>query len=394
VPLGIDLFARLKQIGIQLPKTAIVARCACIQNHYRSTYQISKFWMNKIKSLRAYTLFTINIETGGRAPAICYSNYSIQPSGRGKLVRSIDDQLVFIDVRGYPSNGLLFPQMPVAGRAGVTDDPVQVAQCKVRIVDADQGIIHLDWVTDPYDNQNAIIPSLISRPPNANLMDAEREQNPMCVDAICKRLARGEYPELAAFDQKSILMSAVPASPNDRRRLHTVTVTPDDVNTHFQIDVGECVGPEMDVFIGPNMITAKIAWRDAKKEDILKCFGYPENSGQPNLEGIILNQQTPQTFRPGEPSSAAGINDAAISFAAQIYVSLMDRIQGEQASDFNPKVGLQGWEESVQHVVESGGKMLTIVRFLPRIPRMNIMQFLDSSTRRAIFRIAQPPATT
>ena len=380
VPLGTDLFARMSQMGINSPRLPMVAIAAAIQNNFRTTYQIPRFWISKIKSLRAYRLSTINEATGGRSPAVCYSNYAIKSSLRGRLNKSIDDQFVFMNMRGFPFDAKLFPQV---GTAAV--EKVSIAPCTVKIVDADQGIIRLEFVVDPYENQAAVIPSMLKNPPNANLL---QNSNAWTVDSVVEELANGEHPELTPSDRKAVILSAVPAAPNDSRRLHKIVITPDMVNARFNIDVGECVGPEMDIFIGPNVITCKIAWRDRAITEIKKCFGYPRFSNEPNLAGLILNDPNPGG---SALNKAASLTDTALAYAAQIYATLTDRIHGEQAGDFNPDVTLGGWEESVQHVIEPNGKMLTVVKFIPRLPRISIQEYMNSNMRNAIFKVAQPP---
>lgn len=384
VPLGVDLFARLGLTGIENPYTSQVAHCTTANDHFRQTYQLSRFWMNRLKSMRPYRLSTINEQTGGRSPAICYSDYAIQPSLRGKLVRSINDQYVFMNVRGYPADGKLFPQTNKA-------NPVQVAPCRVEIINADQGIFRLNWKVDPYGNQQNVVPSRITNVPNANLRGA----GPISVDSVVEGFAQDQLPELNEEDHKAILFTASPASPNNNTRLYTIDITPAMIKEKWAgIDIGDCVGPEMDIFIGPNVVTCKVGWRDWAAQDIKRLFGYGVPKGAiprpPNIEQLILNNA------PTNSETGANIKDVALAFAAQMYVSLEDRIDGEQAATFNPDVTLEGWMESVQHVVtsEPGSKTLTMVKFEQRRPRMSISEFMDSSMRRAIFHLVQAPGVS
>lgn len=383
VPLGIDLMARFEQVGIDVVDQNVTARCATIQKHFRTTYQFSKFWINRFKTILPYRLAIINEATAGRAPAVCYSDYSMLPSVRGKLVHSIEDQWVFMDVKGYPDNGLIVP---------LTDPEIHVAPCDVEIVDADQGVLTLKWKPDVYGNIEQILPSKIVNPPNGHITRPNAMgRGPIFVDSVVEALASDQLPALSASDKKAILFSAVPASPNDNRRLHTVVVTPDMVEKASQgkIRLGECVGPEVDIFIGPNLVQCMIRWQDGRASDIKRLFGY--GSGTPKIDDLILNGTA---LGQGAGTTGANIVDIAVAYATQLYVSLVDRIEGEQASKFNPDVKLRGWEESVQHVITPApeSKFQTIVKFERRIPRMNIEEFMDGSMRRAIFRLATPPA--
>jgi hypothetical protein len=333
--------------------------------------------MNRLKSIRANLVSTINQATAARAPSPCFSDVAVVASQRGKLNRSVDDQFLFMNIQGYPDNGLLRPMQIPAGFEQISPAP-----CRVYIVDADQGIIFLEFDTDVYGNQAQIAPSIVENNPNPNYIK-NPAFGPITVDAICSTLDSGKYPHLVENDKKSVIMTAMPASPNNLKRLHKITVLPSDVE--FKLGgsrIGDCVGPEMDMLIGPNTATAKFTWLDARKNDIKRGFGYPDSRTPANLAGLCLND-TPTT----EPTGA-NIRELAVSYATQIYLTLLDRLQGEQASDFSPDVELKGWQDQVSHMISTEGKMTTTVRFPPKLPRMSIAEFLSGDTRRAIFRLA------
>jgi len=351
-------------------------RIATAFAHYRTTFQLNRKWVDRFYSWRNYRLLTINPQNGTRGPSRAYGDYCILYTQRSLWrSRKKGEPLDYaINRSAYPSSGNL-------------DDTAAPSPATVDVADHDLGIIHLDYRgKDPLSGDTrTILPSKMAEDgmPTA---DNSRKLQPISFDTV---INTNTPPRLSPSFKMALVITAIPAAPNDKRCLHKITVNPSDVRDllppGMQTGLNDCEGPEMEIFVGPNKEVARVIWNDGKADEIEKVFGLRE--GEPNLTGLVLNEGDAIELEKG-----ASLNQIARAEAALIYASLVDRYEGEATGDMNGGVRLSGWTQSIDHELTPDGEMLTKVSFPAQIPKFSLFSFLDSNTRAAIIKLAQPEA--
>lgn len=382
IPFGPDLWQRLQVSSFLNPNVEWGARISMIQNCYRRTFQVHWKYLSRIRSLRAYRIATVNQSTGARAPASVYSDYSTIPSMRGAMQGQKFDAAA-----GFAEENF---GLGVADTVAFTDfkcwAPL-IKDCRptpafVRILDADQGIILIDYQLSLMGMDMSIYPGLITPNPTLDIRFQDNGAHMLTTDSVTTENA--EHPALSDTYRLSVIMSAVPAAPNNRQKLHAIEITPSMIEQKYGVKLGECNGPDMELFVGPNVNTAKVAWQDDRADDIDLCFGLG-GSALPNLKGLVINESE-SNARVG-----ASIQGTALGAAAQIYMTLVDRPIGQQEGLLTQAQEIEGWKDKVTHSLSPGGKLRTGVSMMERLPRINLSEYLDSNLRRAILQLAQPP---
>lgn len=212
------------------------ARIAAIQAHWRQTFRINRRVIDRTYGIYAYRLATINPETGTRAPAVCYSDYAVFPGSRMTMQEEGTDTSFVMNFVGYPET------LNDQGN-GVLDSKAKPAPAIVKVIDKDQGIVRVDWHPDPLRTYEMIFPGFIetskgnggssgSRPENAgpmaDLSDITRTItfNSVTKDGLADRV------RMSAGYKCILMLTAVPASPNNDSQLQRVVVKPDEVREH------------------------------------------------------------------------------------------------------------------------------------------------------------------
>lgn len=364
-----DLWADLNLTGQFDPSADWVPRIAMLQRCYRQYFRINARNMARILALRPYRISTVDQATGTRAPAAVYADHAIIPSMRGKLANGVDNQYFALNVTAYPPSGVI-------------DSTTRPAPALVEIVDQDQGIIAINYKVDPLRLNEMVLPSKIVNNPRGDIRFPLA--GPVSFDSV---VDGQDPPALSPSFKCAVILTCVPASPNGDAQLHEVPVLPAQVEPLLGRSVGTCLGPDLEIYVGPNVLTAKIRWQDSRAADIEACFGLPEGKNAiPNLQGLVLNDGQSGV------EQGASLQNVALAVAAQVYAALLDRQQGTQAGILNPNVGIKGYVEEVSHEITPRGAGLTHVSLPGQVPRLTLATFLDSNTRAALFKIAMPQA--
>lgn len=356
-PFGPSLWERFAEVGTLDTQGEWSGRIAMIQRCYRQVYAIYPRFLSRMLTMRAYRVSTVDQASARRAGAPVYADHAILPSDRALLTSPIDAQYYVKNVSAWAGN--------------------KPAPAFVDIIDADQGIIGVRYQIDPLRMNEMVLPSKVENPPNGDIRFPLNASPSF--DAVC---SASQHPSLTAAFKLSVILTCVPASPNTDQKLHRIEVEPSDVQASVAGQIGECVGPVMEVYVGPNVTTAKVMWNDSRSADIEKCFGI--GVGLPNLDGLVLNDTI------SSPTAGASLNNIAHGIAAQIYATLIDRPQGQQSGHLNGDVKIQGYVESVSHEISTQGVGLTKVTLPGQIPKLSLASYLDPNSRAAIFHLAQP----
>jgi hypothetical protein len=362
-----DLWSPTRLAGEAVPDADWSARLSALAAHWRRTFRINRRWMDRIQRLNAYRVATMDQETGTRAPAQAWSDWFAMGSMRSMFL-DVDlrqgDAPYGVNAAGYPAGGKL------AGS--------RAAPCRVTILDHDEGIVRLDWLSDPVRIAETVLPGTVENVPRENV-----DHDVLAFNSIADSAGPHNMPRFAAGYKAIVLLSAVPAVPNDARQLHRVKVRPGDVQYSLPpgVDASRSGGPIMEVRVLPSLETARVAWDDGRAQDIETLFGVRE--GEPNLAGLLVNEN------PGRQAQAGSLDEIAKAIAARIWAGFADRAQGQ--ARFGTFVGpVQGMIDQMDVEVASSGEVTATVEVGRQPLRLNAFSLMPRDVRAFVLKLAQP----
>jgi hypothetical protein len=381
----LDLWAGLDLLGKTVPDADWSSRIAAMQQHYRQTFRIPEEWLERIVSLRAHRVGTIDPTTGSRAPASVYADYAYLATQRALFY-----QLSMTSPLPYASNVKGFPP------SGDIDSTTKAAPAKVVVLDEDQGIIRFDFLVDPLRLYEMVLPSMVEiegsgtdaggYPTLPGPGGAIRLADSVVTFDSVSELHREAVPKLTSGYQAAVILTAIPGSPNDDRQLQRIVRKPEDVAGFLPGNLGSRIGgargPVMEVRIGPGVETARVAWNDDLEDEFKKLFGF---GGEPNLAKI-----EEQTVNLASSALGASLDRIADAVAARVYAGFADHLEGDAAGDMNAAVRTEGWVVEVSHELATGGESHTRISLPEKLPALNLLSLLDSGARAVILRTARP----
>lgn len=371
------------------------ARLSAFQTHYRRTYRINKNWMDKILSIRPYLIATIDTTTGQRAPAAVFSDWAIRSSFKALVNKANNRDLCYAsNYSGYPTGDSL--------------DTGQRAPAFVDILDADQGIIRINYQVDPFNMADVVFPSKVDNSPCLKISKSRRDAStPLTFESVAAN--DNDVPILSANHSVSVVLTATPASPNDKRQLYAVPVDPSEVKDRLppamRAGLDNANGPVKEVRVNAGLETARIRWQDEKKLEIEKIFG--NQPGVANLADLVIND-IPATFGGfvrraanifkgafggaalGAPQGAASLREIARSIAASIYAAEHDRYMGGRTVTMNSGLRPAGNLGEVTHELQTNGILISTMSLPSKIEPISIFAFMDEGTRQIVLREVQP----
>ena len=375
--------------GSSTPDADWLARIAAVLTHYRQTYRINPKWIDRIRHLGAYRVGTVDVTTGTRGKAVCWADYSWIGTQRAGLIahQAGADMPFAMNIARYPTDGKITSATPPA----VAD---------VEVLDADQGIVRFNFRGDVMRVYEQVLPSQITTAGSVVLPGVQAANPgplqqiagygsaPFTFDSV---RAGGKATSLTDRYKAATILTAFPAYPNSEAQLHRVVVKPSDVAKAmpeaFRGQLEQCYGPTLEIKIGPDIETARMAWIDDKSELIEQAFGVTEPKGDITkaLEEITLNSKPQQAIG----DSAASLQAIAHAAAAAAWASYADHWEGSKEIPMSGALKLQGFVGSIEHVVEPDGRAVT--RISLRGPRMGLSMFayLDRNTRALVMRLAR-----
>ena len=384
-----DLWNLVALSGSYDPNVSWMGRIAKVQQHYRTTFQVARKFMDRVMQLRPYRVALANTATGTRGPIGVWSDYAYMPTQRSFLAEKTKapmDSSFVMNVACYPTDGLL---------ASATTS--SAATCD--IVDDEQGILSLDYLADKWRQFEQALPSQVEFHGD-NTQPGNKTANPGPSSYLGKANTNGiafncllegaRIPVLTANHKVSIVLTAVPGAPNSKKALFKVTIEPGQVKSFP--GQKNCLGPILEYRIAPSLETAKVAWKDDRAEDIERLFGFSGNAQfvgeQPDIKELVINKS------PGiaaDDTVGGSLDKIAVAAATRIWHALRDRPQGEAASGYTPSLQLTGWADEIGHAIDGGsGAVTTSVSFPPHIEPLRLENYLDASTRRILMRIVNP----
>lgn len=380
----IDLWAGAELLGAPDPAADWSSRIATIERNYRQTFRINRRLMDRLYDIRAYRVGTQDPVTGTRGKASVYADYSYLATMRSLLIESNYGKAL-----NYVNNVATYP----AG--GVITSTTRGAPATLSVLDADQGILGIEFLADRFKVYEMALPSQVEldgdnvQPGTASATAGPspyiraNSGRPVGFDMLG---VLDREPQLTATAKMIFIVTVVPGAPNGTGSLVGIKVAPSDV-PDFP-GRGSCFGPPMDVRINPAMETARIPWTD-QNGDTIRSFitgsGKDDEPPASSDEILKLAMNVQQT------DSGASLTDIARGAAARIWASMRDRDTGAATTGFAPPMRPDGALDSVTHMVDAGtGAVLTAFSLPERVEPLNIGRYLDASVKRFIYRIANP----
>ncbi len=352
------------------------ARLAAWQLHYRRTYRLNSKWMDRVLTIRPWLLATIDQATGQRAPAMAYANYAVRNTLKAILTKVRNTRQVC-----YATNYDGFPSDPEDLGTGFP------APATLQIIDADQGILSVNYQLDPFNLNDIVFPSKIENNP---CMPNKEANDPGKLTTF-EQSNNGKRVKLSSDHRIAIVLTLVPASPNDKRQLYRIRITPAELlrgkagrlTPAMQQSILNARGPVKEIRVGPGLLTALVAWPNDpnRNQDIERIFGVRD--GEPNLDGLVVND-VDQAQIPDD--QAASLKEFALSLAASVYAEDHDRLIGSQTGTLNHSIRPAGNLEEVAYEVAQNGVTTTSLAFPATLRPLDVEAFMNASTRGILFR--------
>lgn len=369
-----DLWAKMGLIGSFDPDRDWGPRLAVVHGHYRQTFRFNSRIMDKIRSWRDYRVATVDITSGQRAPAMCWGDYAVLNNTRSCYkTREAASHAYILNKAGYPTSGKI-------------DSTASPSPARVKMLDHDQGIVHVEYF-DPWGVYQTFFPSLVDSAtmPNGDL--GKKGTRWILFDSIGD--PGQELPHLSPSMNMALIITAMPASPNNLYRYFKITVKPDDVKDIVPGGasvLGAAYGPPIKVLCHKE--TARVQWLDDRASDIKMMFGLNTvAAGPPNLNGLVINEGDKATSN--SSGGAASLWDIAKAEAARTWALFGDRFLGSAHGDFKPGVVPKGFVDEIAHSVTTQGEMVTKVALREKPDPFPLESLLSSTTRAILMRQIQ-----
>lgn len=383
----LDLWASILSVGLLDTNADWAARIAALQTHYRRTYRIPRQWMDRILSLRAHRVATVNQATGERAPATAYSDYALVGSQRSQL----RDYSQAIARGGVPR---IAYAVNVPGYRAEIDSSAKPAPAIVSVLHHDSGVIQLAYQIDPHRVYEQVLPSRIEERGLPGFAPARGSPGAVNITFDSLLAPGAPLPELARDHRVAVILSAIPLAPNDSRQLYRVVVKPDDIARFVPAgvvaDAKRARGPIREVRVHPGLETARLRWIDGREEDYERLFGLRD--GVPNLAGLCVNASgQPASIDFGANGFSAGqgasLDQISRAIAARIWSSYRTHAGGSRTASLTPAVEPLGWIESAVHSVHPTGEVTTQIALpIERLPELDFATLVDPGTRAILLR--------
>ena len=391
---GMGFWAALELLGkldLEIKEADWGSRISALQTHYRQTFRLPRTWMDDILSLRAFLVATIDIVNGQRAPAMAFADYSYVPSMKGLLrqIKKEEGDFYAFNVNGYPGENVEIRRAS-NDEKGLLIKGAQPAPATVQILDGDQGIIRINYQTDPFRNREVILPAKLVNAPKKNF----RKSNNSSPVGFNVKSGAGTVTKLSEEQKVAVLLTAVPASPNSKQQLYRISVTPDMVRDLLPEGAREHLenarGPVKEVRVGAAIETARVRWKQDKATDIAKIFGHGGVLDNPRdqLKDLVINDKEQASIGPVDLS--ASLPTIARAVAAGIYASEHARPRGSMTGRMKGSAQLEGTMKELSHVLQPNGMAVTQANLPVEITPFDLFGFMDSNTRQIVLKNVQP----
>jgi len=330
-----DLDGALGGGGLDEDETANISmRVQAIKQHFRQTFRINRRMMDRVRDLQNVSASLIDPFTGTRAPSRVWGQATIISSKKGErmtLRKNEDRAFLYRVVDYYAPTQNEFANNTIKAAHGPQ---------RVNILDRDLGVFRFEGVLAPYGTESSLVPCLLDNEagqhssPQRNL--ALQDFLPMGTGVKIESGSNSIF--LADTLSVRVLLTMIPAAPNNKNVFHKEELTAGDVESFTEGDwrIGSGEGPPLEVFVAPTEATARFAWQtDAEASQTVGALlgidsDDPISGGIEGTElpGYVLINAQRELFSHSR------------AVATEIYAAYADSIQGRVATVL-PENGLQ-----------------------------------------------------
>lgn len=389
----LDLWSAVLLMGLRNPDQDWAGRVSAINQCWRKIFRVNPRVTDGVLTFKACRVGLVDPISGSSGKAEAYCDHSFLGTQRSyfKDVQSNANMSFCINVDGYPTGGEVPGASNVPG-AQALDEDSRPAPADVTILNSDMGIIRVELLPDINHMHEAALPGKIVRTDEAEFPPTFDARNPRGEAPIGFNLVTSaqQVPKLSSNWKLKVILTAVPAAPNDERQLYKVVVKPEDVKDMLpesaQAGLSSASGPVWKVRVngGQNGARALVRWLDSRAADIEALFGLSDK--KPDLTDLVMNAELVNKKGDQAPS----LNSIARSIGAKIYSSFADHIQGSGKAMVNRNIEIGGWLDEVSVELDQNGVITTGLRVKEQLPGIDFAAFLDSGTRAILFREVQP----
>ena len=343
------------------------ARINAVKAHYRRTYRINRRWRDRIWQLRDYMVSHVDPESGQFLSSPVWQGWAALPTVKSQLA---DPARQFM-ATNHPDGG-------ASASKALAD--VGASPAYASIVDAELGIISVEFVGDYQGQAEDFLPSAVEGVPTAHIPSAN--SSPLFTDGSVvgtngptMKLTRGHYA--------STIVTVVPSSPNSKASLHVETVgfggeVKDLLPDKSQEALPFSNGPIWELRIGDQVATARYAWLHGRREEIERAMLSNEEAEEAReaLRDTMVN-----------PSE---VREFALAASAALYASMPDHWEGVRTTTLSPAFTPVGTLRRVTWSIEADGAAFTRLETPAEIAPIDVMDVLPPSARKLFLRQVQP----
>lgn len=368
------------------PDPVWTRRINTVLAHYRQTFRLPPRWRDKIRSMRMNRVRIVDTVTGARAPAEAWVDYCVRPTMKRLAAQPGDGQLFGWNVTadGEKTNAADLSAVNLA-------TVMSSRNVTLSTVDDELGIFRLDFRRAPDLGDADVLPSNVDNIPNADPSEAT---------------LTWDYAKLSARHRMAAIFTVAQAAPNDERRFHAVTITPQQAEAALGKKIGPCTGPVWYLLCGA--VAARFGWSDTGGyvEKFTTAYGAgesadpqsqsaPENvkaGGQGGDAAANAGQGDVRLADLGTPTNDDEVTAVALAQAASLYSSMLDRIEGGALLPYDPSIKPTGHLNGVMHILTPEGPVLTSISLPPTLTPVDMWGLVPETIRRKIRNQVQPPA--
>lgn len=373
-----ELYAPLGYLVLSAAQCNWAARIDTLRTHFRQTFRIRTSWMQRMRGLSPTRVGVLDYVTRTRNPSRAWSQFMVEPTEKAHVLGSMasdDKHWYWMSVDNYPG---------IDGE--LTDNSSSPAV--VQVVDADLGILHINYRLGQFGMRASVHPSMMKRGGNGRAQAPTRDLSKQLTDVMCLTgHCSGAAPTQLADDFRvAVVFTASPFAPNDEGRLFGYRVEPSAVSgfvaSTFEVAGGG--GPAWELFCPPSLMTARYAWTTTSqaRESAKRLFGF-----EGGLPAAGSNRATEAAgyniVNLGEGGDGL-IQAVAKAMAVAQWAAFTSKIEGAAALHLSPGIDLVGGMDYIRHMLETDGRLLTEVGMSGARRPMDPMAFLPQSVRTAV----------
>lgn len=376
-----------------------MARIGALKTHFRQTFKIPDEWRDRVSSIRANLISTINPVTGTRANSPIYCDWAAKISQKGIIrfqrTRPLGSSApgrknntpIYINTPGYPTGGIVKGVPRIISRDST-------APGILNILDPEIGIIRLNFKMDVFKDYSIILPGFIKNNASYNVVGA----GVITQDTVLDNVARGKARmQLEPDWNLATIVTMKPIAPRNSNIFFEILILPKDILPFIPDNIKSTIinaqGPVQEIRIPDQIETARVRWSDDPKDTRVteKIFGFHGGIGLldlKRLENLVINhtgiRDTEPVIQPG--GGTASLKEIARAAAIKFLLSQRDRFVGRAASKsyFDPEV--KGNINEIEHFITVKGADIMAIDFLEKPATIDIFSLMDDRTRRVVLK--------